>query len=139
MSPQILGYAVIFILLLVLFFVFSLKSKADPAWKAEVIVKINEISKLSSSREPLILSTLVIEADKLLGHVMKMRNVKGETVGERLKNAKSFFDQNLYNRIWEAHKIRNQIAHEQNFKLGPSDLKSAVGILLKASRNLSHN
>lgn len=54
---------------------------------------------------------LVIEADALLDDAMKHFRIPGETMGERLEfltgpDLKSSQD------LWDAHKIRNQIAHE---------------------------
>lgn len=108
-----------------------------PKWKDEVVAKINEINRVGgSTNEPMILSSLLIEADKLLDHTMKMRGIRGETMGDRLKNAKSYYDKNAYNNIWEAHKIRNRIAHEQNFQVKPADAKNQIGALLRGTRKL---
>lgn len=52
----------------------------------------------------------VIEADKLLDHALKHRGVKGQTMGDRLKNARNLLGD--ANAVWSAHKLRNTIAHE---------------------------
>jgi hypothetical protein len=57
----------------------------------------------------------ILEADKLLDHAMKSRGIPGETMGDRLKNAKGSF-MNL-NAVWQSHKLRNRLAHEQNVQL----------------------
>jgi hypothetical protein len=54
---------------------------------------------------------LVIEADALVDDALKHFRIPGETMGERIKfitgpDLKSSQD------LWDAHKIRNQIAHE---------------------------
>jgi hypothetical protein len=56
----------------------------------------------------------LLEADKLLDLGLKEKRVKGETMGERLKSAVNLFDKNLYNEIWSAHKLRNQLVHEDS-------------------------
>ena len=56
----------------------------------------------------------LLEADKLLDLGLKDKKTKGETMGERLKSAKNLFDNNLYNEIWQAHKLRNQMVHEDS-------------------------
>lgn len=56
----------------------------------------------------------VIEADIMLGEVLRQAGYLGESVGEKLKSAKfaSIDD------AWEAHKVRNDIAHQGSaFKL----------------------
>jgi hypothetical protein len=50
----------------------------------------------------------VINADKLLDMALKERGVRGNTMGERMKNS-SWSNANA---VWAAHKIRNKIAHE---------------------------
>ena len=57
----------------------------------------------------------VMEADKLLDHALKGRGVAGETMGDRLKNSRGRFMNN--NAVWQAHKLRNRLAHEQNVQL----------------------
>ena len=54
----------------------------------------------------------VSEADKLLDAGMRVAGVSGTTMGERLKNARGKFPNDLYQEIWDAHKLRNTLAHE---------------------------
>lgn len=60
-------------------------------------------------------SLSVLNADKLLDYALRDRGIKGTTMGERLKHAKSLFSNN--NHVWAAHKVRNRIAHEPDVKL----------------------
>lgn len=53
----------------------------------------------------------VLDADKLLDHALKKRAFKGETMAERMVSAKDVFSKRQL--VWEAHKFRNQIAHEE--------------------------
>ncbi|HXK35119.1 MAG TPA: hypothetical protein VJ103_01265 [Candidatus Paceibacterota bacterium] len=52
----------------------------------------------------------IIEADIILDEMTQAMRVPGENLGERLKNIErsDFFTLDL---AWEAHKVRNQIAH----------------------------
>ncbi len=52
----------------------------------------------------------VLNADKLVDQALKEKGLKGETMGERMKNASSLLTKR--NDFWTAHKLRNQIAHE---------------------------
>ena len=70
---------------------------------------------LSSSKSPSQLRQGLITADKTLDNALK-DIFSGETMGERLKNAKNRFDEITYNRIWEAHKIRNNLVHETGYE-----------------------
>jgi hypothetical protein len=127
--------AIIALFIIVILFLFTLKPK-DTIWKKEVISKINGIRDLSNHPQIIISKTSVIEADKLLDYCMKEMKVKGETMGERLKNAKSYFDKNAYNNIWEAHKVRNQLVHEVDFSITNVQVAKSVDALIKGIREL---
>jgi hypothetical protein len=77
----------------------------------------------------------VVRLDAVLGESLAFAGVKGETVGERLKNAGSLFDKKTYDAIWSAHKLRNTIVHEHH---SPSEkeTKNAVSTLSSAIRRL---
>ena len=57
----------------------------------------------------------VMEADKLLDHALKARGVRGETMGDRLKSARGILMNN--DAVWQAHKLRNRLAHEHDVRL----------------------
>jgi len=57
----------------------------------------------------------IIHADKLLDSVLKARGYKGSTMGERLVSAKKVLSNR--NTVWEAHKLRNKIVHEESVHL----------------------
>ncbi len=58
----------------------------------------------------------IFEADKLLDTALRQSGFRGETMGERLKNARQHFGNNaVYQGLWEAHKMRNALAHEVGF------------------------
>ncbi len=60
-------------------------------------------------------SMTIIEGDKILDRALMEMGVQGRTMGDRLKRIdKSKFTQ--VNAVWHAHKLRNQIAHEHDFK-----------------------
>lgn len=65
----------------------------------------------------------ILNADKLLDAALKARGFKGETMGERMKSANKTFRHN--NAIWAAHKLRNQIAHE-DISVKPHIAKQAL-------------
>lgn len=66
----------------------------------------------------------ILNADKLLDHALKARGVKGETMGERMKNAKDTWHD--ANAVWSAHKLRNQIAHEADVRIDYNDTRRAL-------------
>lgn len=83
------------------------------------------------------LQTAIIEADKLADYALKSRGAAGETMGERLKDAKKYFtNYSDYDNLWYAHKVRNNIAHETSHELGIAEAKRAIEYFKKALKIL---
>jgi Bacterial TSP3 repeat len=75
----------------------------------------------------------IMEADNLLFEVLREKGYQGEGVGEMLKDA-SFRTIDL---AWDAHKIRNRIAHEgSNFELTEREAKRAFVLYESVFRDL---
>ena len=68
----------------------------------------------------------VIEADKLVDMILKRAGMAGETMGERLRRTQKLVARGVYNDMWEAHKVRNQLVHEIDH--GIDSQKSAQAI-----------
>lgn len=76
----------------------------------------------------------VAEADKLLDYVMRQSGYSGETMAERLKRAQVHLSNR--NAVWEAHKLRNALAHEFTFDLVPKQAHEAVAAYYQALKDL---
>ena len=83
---------------------------------------------------PVSFTTTIIEADKLLDKALMEMGVPGKTMGERMKSAGNHFTQN--NSVWYAHKMRNQIAHERNFKVDYNKAAHALKAYRQALKDL---
>jgi len=77
----------------------------------------------------------IIEADSLLDDTLKKMGYEGETIGDRLKQLSSVILPNL-DQVWEAHKIRNNVVHDPDYKLTLDQAKRALGIYEAALRDL---
>lgn len=77
------------------------------------------------------LKLAIIEADKVLDELLKLSGYEGETMGDRLKQITSANLSNI-SEIWQAHKIRNRIVHEPDFKLDRGEAWMCVEIYKKA-------
>ena len=66
----------------------------------------------------------LINADKLLDVALRKRKFKGETMGERLISAKNSLSKRQA--VWEAHKLRNRIVHEENVRLDKKRVHEAL-------------
>jgi hypothetical protein len=76
----------------------------------------------------------IMNADSLLDQAMQDSGITGATMGERLKNAKSSLKHR--DAIWQAHKLRNRIAHEGDVKVSPSDAKKALAAFKSALKDI---
>lgn len=75
----------------------------------------------------------IIEADNMLREVLESKGYNGADVGEKLSNAK-FQTVQL---AWDAHKVRNRIAHEgSEYKLSERDAKRAYNLYEAVFREL---
>ena len=75
----------------------------NPRW--EHIESLMNSANVSEWREA------VIEADIMLDDLLAKRGYTGDGVGEKLKSVKSS-DLATLDEAWDAHKVRNQIAHQ---------------------------
>jgi len=78
----------------------------------------------------------ILEADKLMGYVLKKMQLHGETMGERLKAARSRFSPKIYQGLWDAHKIRNRLVHEFSSEVLNYEAKEAIEKYKKALEDL---
>lgn len=79
----------------------------------------------------------VIEADVILDDLLKRMGYKGKTLGERLKsiNPANFAS---INEVWEAHKMRNRIAHEPESALSKDEAEKAILLYEKALKEFEY-
>lgn len=73
----------------------------------------------------------IIEADIILDDLLDKLGYRGESIGEKLKRVNPG-DMKTLNEAWEAHKVRNQIAHEGSlFNLSHHDAKQTISMYRK--------
>lgn len=77
----------------------------------------------------------VIEADSILNDILKRMGFGGETLGERLERLTTATLPNL-KQIWEAHKIRNNIVHDPDYRLALDEARRVLDIYEQALRDL---
>jgi hypothetical protein len=77
----------------------------------------------------------VIEADSLLNEVLERMGYRGGALGERLQKVTADALPNV-EEVWEAHKIRNNIVHDPDYRLSLDEAKRALEIYEKALTDL---
>lgn len=79
----------------------------------------------------------LIAADSLIEKILALAGYSGENLGEKLKNIEPS-DLDSLQDLWEAHKIRNRIAHEADYKLSREEAIRALALYEKALRELEY-
>ena len=70
----------------------------------------------------------ILEADIILGELLDSLNLPGDNIGDKLKNVERGDFEHI-EEAWEAHKIRNAIAHEgSDFLLTQREAKRVVAL-----------
>ena len=77
----------------------------------------------------------VIEADSMLNEILKGLGFGGETLGERLEKVTTASLPNL-EEVRGAHKIRNNIIHDPDYRLSLDEAKRVITIYEKALTDL---
>ena len=93
------------------------------AWK-----EIEERIKTGKEAE---LKLAIIEADRVLDEVLKVAGYKGETMAERMEQVTPAQLANI-EKVWRAHKIRNRIVHESDYKISQQEVLEVLDAYKKA-------
>ena len=101
---------------------------------ASVIMEINKKIISSSSSDWKI---AIVEGDKILDKTLEFKGFQGASLGEKLKQMVPAELPDLYEEVWEAHKIRNRIVHEPDFEISQNEARKVVGIYERALKKLA--
>ena len=84
-----------------------------------------EIATLLQGGNPSQLKQALIIADRSLDAVLRDISM-GDGMAQRLINAQKRFSPQTYQKLWDAHKLRNALVHESGFEVQHFALKSAI-------------
>ena len=125
----------ILIVAVLVFVAILLTGKRGYTFNKEVYqAKFLEIENKFKKENPASYVTTVINGDKLLDKAMMEMGVPGKTMGDRLKRCGDKFT-NL-NGVWQAHKLRNAIAHEADIEVSYKRAYNALQIYKQALKDL---
>jgi hypothetical protein len=80
----------------------------------------------------------IIEADIMLEQLVTKLGYQGDSVGEKLKRA-SRGDFKSLDQAWEAHKVRNRIAHDgSSFDINQLEAKRVIGLFRQVFDEFYH-
>ena len=77
---------------------------------------------------------VILNADKLLDQALRQNGFKGDTMGARMKAATNSWTN--ANNVWNAHKLRNRIAHETDVKVGYDNARRALGAFKQGLKDM---
>lgn len=116
-------------LLILMHYVSQQTSRLNRAYFQKKWQEIRVLQRTSAAGKRL----AIIEADKLLDHAMKDCQIKGDNMGERLKNAGYLIGHQ--SPLWSAHKLRNKIVHEET-AVKPVQVRQALSAYETALKKL---
>ena len=96
--------------------------------------KWEEIEKAANMKSEMGYKMAIIEADKLLDDAFKKLMMPGSDMGSRLKVI--IYKYPNLRKVWEAHIVRNKIAHESSFKLYDSTAKKSLNTYKEALKEI---
>ncbi|PIP73139.1 MAG: hypothetical protein COW88_02965 [Candidatus Lloydbacteria bacterium CG22_combo_CG10-13_8_21_14_all_47_15] len=97
----------------------------------EIYARWKTILTQADSENPSDWKLAILEADIILDEMVVKIGYQGENLGERLKNVE-ISDFTTLPSAWEAHKVRNRIAHEgDQFVLTGRDTRRVIGLYEK--------
>lgn len=122
--------------------------KADRKKYAPVPIKEKEASAMAvrwevvldhvNTESPAEWKLAILEADSMLDEILDAEGYEGETLGEKLKAMPPGTIQS-YHELWDAHLVRNQIAHEAGtMELSKKMARDTINKFEVAFRELGH-
>lgn len=97
--------------------------------------QFDEIEGLLSSNDAIHAAQAVVRADSFLDGLMQQVGGQGSSFADRLRNLEAKFSADLYQQIWNAHKLRNEIAH-QHPTISIGQARSALQTYRRAASQL---
>ena len=106
-----------------------------PAYGGALQSKWEEITHHAESNKEAEWKFAIIEADKLVDDILKSASYPGDSMGERLMNIEKGQLLSL-DGLWEAHKIRNKLAHDVSYFLRYAEARRAIALYEVALKEL---
>jgi len=123
------------------------QSKFHPENRAEtsvhgqddsLVLQWQEVQRHINSTNPSDWRLAILEADIMLNEILEKQGYQGDSIGDKLKGV-DVSDMTSLDAAWEAHKVRNRVAHEGvSFDLNEREAKRVVGLFQKVFEEFYH-
>ncbi len=105
------------------------RKRISPQTSQKITAKWEESVKPAlKTRNPSQLRQALITADLLLDNALS-ELFEGQSMSDRLKNAKDSYEWDQYDKIWKAHKARNSMVHDLDYEPTYFILEEAINDL----------
>lgn len=102
---------------------------------AKIWKEISQIETMVKSNQVVSHRDLIVRLDTLLSKSFQLYYNNKDTCGNNLKKSKHLFSKETYQELWEVHKLRNQVVHD-NLEVQGKDASKSLLIIKKAVRRL---
>jgi len=68
----------------------------------------------------------IIEADKLVDTILRRAGLEGNSMADRLRRTEKLVPRKVYQEMWDAHKLRNQLVHEDDYQMNNKYFQEAL-------------
>lgn len=113
MDNSILITIIVLVILSLLFLLTAINNRKKTFKKKEKMLKdLSDLKMGAYSNNPSERITALIKLDNLLSKALQYRFNNDKTCGENLKSVKKLFNNSVYEDIWQIHKLRNKVVHD---------------------------
>lgn len=112
MSTPLLITTLILLIIMMLFLLskFNLSKKGARS-KDRLLATLERLGERVSSENDFERRDTIIRLDNLLAKALNYKYSNSDTCGDNLKRAKKVFRKDTYQNLWDVHKLRNEVVH----------------------------
>lgn len=104
--------------------------------QVQMLADFARIEQLLSSGDSIHAAQAVVQADAFLDRIMQSVGGQGASFADRLRSLEGRFDRNLYQAVWDAHKLRNELAHNHGSTVSTAQAQGPLQSFRRAASAL---
>ncbi|MBI4032291.1 hypothetical protein HY374_01140 [Candidatus Berkelbacteria bacterium] len=104
--------------------------------RVQLLAEYAQIEQLLESGDAIHAAQAVVRADSFLDGVMQQAGAQGASFADRLRSLERRFVPAIYQAVWDAHKLRNDLAHNHGLSVSSGQARSALQTFRRAASAL---
>lgn len=104
--------------------------------QTQLLADFVQIEALLTSGDSIHAAQAVVRADSFLDGIMQQVGGQGTSFADRLRSLESRFERTFYQGIWDAHKLRNDLAHNHGGSVDTYRARTALQTFRRAASAL---